>query len=150
MPTDFQLPQRLLDLQRAVLAWLLSDSLAARMLEAHDKLDADDDRFGLPELYRRLSDDVWVDLDAGAGRSSGRREMQRDYVNRIASVLLRPSPLARADARSPLRHEAERLAQRIERRLGKGGLDEATRLHLLDSADSLRQALSARLPRQGV
>ena len=150
LPTDFQLPQRLLDLQRAVLAWLLSDSLAARMLEAHDKLDADDDRFGLPELYRRLSDDVWVDLDAGAGRSSGRREMQRDYVNRIASVLLRPSPLARADARSPLRHEAERLAQRIERRLGKGGLDEATRLHLLDSADSLRQALSARLPRQGV
>ena len=67
-------------------------------------------------------------------------------------ALLRPSPTARADARAPLRSQAERLLARIERALQarKSRLDVDSRGHLRDSADTLRQALSAKLPRVAV
>ena len=149
---DFQLPQQLAGLQRGVLGYLLSDFLAARFLDGQAKLDAGAQAFPLSELYARLAKDVWSELDAAAPITAPRRELQRDYVNRVASALLRPSPAARADARAPLRSQAERLLARIERALQvrKSRLDSDSRGHLRDSADTLRQALSAKLPRVAV
>ena len=81
---------------------------------------------------------------------TARRDLQRDHVNRLAFAVLRPTPGGRADQRAALRHEAQRLLQRLNTALRQRGWDEPTRLHLSDSADSLRQALDARLPRAGI
>ena len=69
-----------------------------------------------------------------------------------ASALLRPPPAARADARAPLRRQAEQVLSRIDRalRARKSRLDIDSRGHLRDSADTLRQALSAKLPRVSI
>jgi hypothetical protein len=150
-PVDYNVQQRLLDLQRAVLAYLLSDQLAGRLIDANDKLDPGASRFELAEIYRRLGVELWAELEAGGAIAQARRELQRDHVNRVAFAVLRPSPAARADARGALRQEAQRLLQRLETAQRRGrGLDGPTRLHLADSADSLRQALAARLPRAGI
>ena len=150
LPTDFLLPQRLLDLQRAVVGYLLSDMLATRVLDSLDKLDPGSDRFGLAELQQRLARDVWSELGSARALSETRRELQRDYVNRVAAALLRPGPGARADARGLMRRQAEVLLARIEHSLKRRSVDEASRSHLRDSADSLRQALNAKLPRFGI
>jgi hypothetical protein len=148
-PTDFALPQRLLDLQRAVLAYLMSDALAARVLDSGAKFDRPEQAFQISELYQRLADDVWSELGHGGSITPARRELQRDYVGRLAFALLRPSPAARADARGLVRVQARSLLARLEaaeRKVNKD-VDSDTRLHLADSVDTLRQALAANIQR---
>ncbi len=150
-PTDFALPQRLLELQRAVLAYLMSDGLAARMLDSAAKFDRPEQAFPISELYQRLADDVWSELGHGGAIAPARRELQREYVGRLAYTLLRPSPAARADARGLARVQARLLLQRLEAAERKSrSPDGDTRLHLNDSIDTLRQALAATIQRQAL
>ena len=65
LPTDYPVPQRLLDLQRAVLNQLMSDTVAARILDSVGKTDRPDLAFQLSELYARLNRDIWTELGKG-------------------------------------------------------------------------------------
>jgi hypothetical protein len=153
-PTDFAVPQRLLELQRAVLGYLMSDGLAARILDSTGKFDRPEEAFQLAELYRRLDSDVWSEIDKGSAPSAERRELQRNHVSQIALALLRPSPFARADARGLVRSQARALLGRLERAVRPSrrhpAWDAETRLHLGDSIDTLRQALAATIQRQAL
>ncbi len=154
--TDFAVPQRLLDLQRALLNFLMSDGLAARVLDSANKIDKPGEAFQLTEIYQRLADDVWSELGKGGALGSAisqpRRELQRSHVNRLAAALLRPSPFARADARGLVRVQARALLVRLESAASRGGkaADSDTRVHLADSIDTLRQALAATVQRQSL
>jgi hypothetical protein len=150
LPTDYSVPQRLLDLQRSVLNQLMSDAVAARILDSVGKADRPDAAFQLSELYARLNHDVWSELARGGNISVTRRELQREHVNRLANALLRPSPQARADARSLIRVQSLQLQQQLDKALKRRAtMDEATLAHLQDSADALAQALSAKMQRVG-
>ena len=151
LTTDYSVPQRLLDLQRAVLNQLMSDAVAARILDSVGKADRPQAAFQLSELYARLNRDIWSELAKGGNISATRRELQRDYLNRVANSLFRPSPQARADARSLLRVQAQELQSQLDKALKRRTpMDAETRAHLQDSADTLSQALSAKLYRAGV
>ena len=159
-PTDFAVPQRLLDLQRAVLAYLMSDGLAARVLDSAAKVDQAALAFHLSEIHQRLAADVWSELKQGGDISAPRRELQRDYVNRLAFALVRPSPAARTDARGYARVQARALLARLEgvqrqaekpvRRGSPLATDAQTRAHLADTIDTLKQALTASIQRQAL
>jgi Met-zincin/Domain of unknown function (DUF5117) len=152
-PTDYSAADRVLDLQRAVLNYLMSDFVARRVLDNQRKFDRAADAFALSELYDRLDRDVWdglqLQLGSGKGVPAARRELQRDHVNRLAAAMLRPSGQTRNDARGLLRLQAQRLVQRLQgvQRPAQRS-DAETRAHLEDSLDTLRQALAAPLPRQ--
>ena len=151
LPTDYPVPQRLLDLQRVVLGQLMSDAVAARILDSVGKADRPKDAFQLSELYARLNRDIWSELAKGGNVSATRRELQREHINRIAGTLLRPSPQTRADARSLLRMQAHQLQAQLDKALQhQNTMDAATRAHLQDSAETLAQALSAKVLRAGV
>jgi len=151
LSTDYALPQRLLDLQRGVLGYLMSDAVAARLLDSIGKTERPQTAFQLAELYAQLQRDVWSELDGGAPISAARRGLQREYLNGVAGALLRPTPQMRADQRSALRAQAQQLLRRIERAGSRrAAADAATQAHLRDAADTLRRALSARLLRGGV
>jgi len=151
LPTDYSVPQRLLDLQRAVLNQLMSDTVAARILDSVGKADRPEAAFQLSELYGRLNRDIWSELAKGGNVSATRRELQRDHLNRVANSLFRPNPQARADARSLLRVQAQQLQVQLDKALKRSAaMDAETRAHLQDSADTLSQALSAKLYRAGV
>jgi hypothetical protein len=168
-PTDFALPQRLLELQRAVLAFLMSDGLAARVLDSGAKVDRPEQAFQLSELYQRLADDLWGELGKPGANgvvtiAAPRRELQRDYINRLAMATLRPSPSARVDSRGLLRVQARAMLTRLEAVQArsappKGRSSQAskanaavsdTSAHLADCIETLRQTLSATLQRQGL
>ncbi len=154
--TDFSPSGQVFELQRALLAQLMSDSLAARVLDNQAKIEPAAARtpgqvFALSELYARLGRDVWAELGQGGAIAPERRELQREHLNKLATLLLRPAPSARADARGLVRHEARALLARLDRALqGRGAFDADTRAHLDDSAITLRQALDAKLPRSNV
>jgi hypothetical protein len=104
----------------------------------------------MPELYARLSQAVWSELDSRAVEIGPlRREVQRDHANRIAALLLRPGAASRVDTRSVVRVQARQLLDRIRVASQRPGLSEETRAHLADSADTLEQAISARVLRSG-
>jgi hypothetical protein len=63
--------------------------------------------------------------------------------------LLRPGSAARADTRSTVRVQARALLEKIRVASRRPGLSDETKAHLADSADTLEQALAARLQRTG-
>ncbi len=148
--TDFSLDGMVLSLQRALLGQLMSDTVISRIVDSEAKLKPAE-AFHLSELYARLNAEVWSELNASRGDIPAlRRELQRDHVNRLASLVLRPSAYSRSDARSLIRVEAQGLLTRINTAARRPGLSAEARAHLADSAETLLQALSARLERAGV
>ncbi len=148
--TDFLLQQRLLDLQRAVLAYLMSDTVALRVMDSVGKLDRRDDAFQIAELYQHLGDSVWSELADTTSIAPERRDLQRDHLNRLSMAVVRPGSNGRADSRGVLRQQARSLATRLETAQKRNKGDEATRAHLADSLDTLRQALAATIQRQAL
>jgi hypothetical protein len=152
MLTDYSVAEAVLGLQRALLGQLMSDTVAARILDSQDKFEPGME-FRLSELYTRLTQEVWSEVHPARTNDipPRRRELQREHVNRMSAMLLRPSPSSRADARSLLRAEAQVLSKRLDAALKKpGGLSLEARAHLQDSAETLSQALAAKLTRAGV
>ena len=141
----------MLGLQRALLAVMMSDSVATRLLESTEKAPTGAGRaLRMPELYTRLTQAVWSELDGHGGDIAPlRREVQRDHVNRIAALLIRPGASSRVDTRSTVRAQARALLERIRTASQRSGLSDETRAHLADSADTLEQAMSAKLQRNG-
>jgi hypothetical protein len=151
VPTDYSLQQRLLDLQRAVLNFLMSDVIATRILDNTSKFDDPKQAFALGELHTRLAAEVWRELDGRGAIPSARRDLQRDHVNRLSLAVVRPTGTGRADVRGHLREQARTLLARLDAaQRQRGGLDAETRAHLADSADTLRQALAATIVRQAL
>jgi hypothetical protein len=148
--TEFSVEQRLLELQRAVIGQLMSEVVARRLLDSVSRYDKPTEAFHLSELYARLTRDVWSELASGKPITAARRDLQREHVNRLSAGLLKPVN-ARADGRGLLRAQSVELLSKIDAALSRGTAKDAeTRAHLLDSADSLRQALTAPLVRTGV
>lgn len=147
--TDFSIHQAVLDMQRSLLTQLMSDTLAVRILDSQAKALQPAEALRLSELYGRLTREVWSELGAKADIPSLRRELQREHVNRVAAALLRPGAASRADARSLMRVEAQALLGRLNAAQKRTDLSEEARAHLADSADTLAQALAARLQRAG-
>ncbi len=152
--TDFSIIELVLGMQRALLAQLMSDGVAVRLLDSEGKFERNangrGDAFRLSELYARLTREIWSELSQSGDIAAPRRELQREHVNRLSTMLLRPTAASRADARSLLRVEAQALLGRISAAVKRPGLSAEARAHLADSADTLRQALQARLQRAGV
>jgi hypothetical protein len=148
--TDFSLAQRVLSVQRTSLGQLMSDSVAARIVDSQDKTTNPADAFQLGELYGRLQREIWSELANRSDIAPARRELQREHVNRLAAAALRPGAASRADVRSLLRTQAQSLLGQIQTALAKRSHGADTQAHLQDSADTLAQALSARLQRAGV
>ena len=97
---------------------------------------------------------MWGELGAASSSAgvapitASRRDLQRDHVNRLAASLVVPSA-SRADPRGLLRVQARSLLNRLEatQRSLRPGTDAATRAHLADSAETLRQAFAASMLR---
>jgi hypothetical protein len=152
--TDFSIIELVLGMQRSLLAQLMSDGVAVRLLDSEGKFERTksgrEDAFRLSELYSRLTREVWSELGGSGDIAAPRRELQREHVNRLSTMLLRPTAVSRADARSLLRVEAQTLLGRINGAVKRPGLSAEARAHLADSADTLTQALQAKLQRAGV
>jgi len=145
--TEFSPTQRVLAMQRALLTHLMGDAVAARILDNQGAAGARADAFQLSELYTRIDRDIWSELRSGSDIPATRRELQREHVNRINALLVRPASAGRADARGLLRAEATDLLARIRAASSRGRLSADARAHLKDCEDSLTQALSARVIR---
>jgi hypothetical protein len=147
---DFSLSARVMSLQTGTLGQLLSDTVASRLLESESKVGADSQAFRLSELYATLQAVIWSELKTGKDIPLTRRNLQREHVNRVATVLLRPSASMPADARALQRTNAMALRTELATAMRRSGTSKEAQAHLAQAWATLDEALKAPVVRQSV
>jgi Met-zincin/Domain of unknown function (DUF5117) len=141
--------------QQRVLNRLMSDNVAQRLLEAETKLADRSQILSLSEVYRTLQDNIWSELASGADIGLQRRTLQREYLRKLTSLVLRPGGLGPVDTRAMARMQAQDLMAKLKRAnsIGgfnaKGGRSAEARAHLAESLALVEDSLKAPLVRQG-
>ena len=143
------IPAIVLQLQTQALDRLMSSGTAQRVLELPLMVPAAQakDLLSLSEVYETLQKAVWSELPAGQEIDRMRRNLQREHLKRVQSLLTRGSPTLPPDALSLVRMHAGSLKADLERavKAGKGSME--TRAHLMDSLAGLTEALRATMVR---
>ena len=147
---DIVLTTRMLSVQRAMLDQLMSDGVATRIAEGEFRQTRDNQSFRLSELYDTLQDAIWSELKTGRDIGSFRRNLQREYLRRIAGTLLQPSQAVQADARALQRENAKVLLAQIKVAKSRGTYSKEAHAHLAECENTLEEALKAPLLRPGV
>jgi hypothetical protein len=101
----------------------------------------------MADMFLGVRDAIWSELEAGSNVSSFRRNLQRAHLNQLIRLVVRAPAGTPEDAVTLARADLVELGNRIDRSLGRGGLDYTTRAHLEETRARLRQALEAQLQR---
>jgi hypothetical protein len=145
---DYDLNDKIFALQMALINGLTAPRLMTRLRQA--ELNGADS-FKLSELFDRLTRMTWGDVSAESYAAlkalegpDTRREVQRAYVDRLASLLVSPPPTAPDDARALARLQLQRIVTRAARALaGEMTLGDYARSHLLESRARIKRAMDA-------
>ncbi|MBP8272260.1 MAG: zinc-dependent metalloprotease, partial [Sphaerotilus sp.] len=149
--TDFTPMTQFSDLQRSVLAQLMSDGVALRLLDGTNKARQPADALPLAVLHQRLDAAVWAELAPGRGEIPVlRRALQREHATRLIGSLLQPAPLGRVEMRTQMRRRVEDLLARLQAVRYRSGWSAEDAAHLNDSIQMLREALQAKVVRPNV
>jgi hypothetical protein len=135
--------------QLVALDRLMGAPTAQRLLDLPAYVPADKRRgmISLNEVYATLQGAVWSELKSGGEIERLRRNLQREHMKRLQSLLTRGSPALPADALSLLRHNATQLQSDLRAAVAKGGQSVETRAHLAESLGTLTEALRATMQR---
>jgi hypothetical protein len=134
---------------------LLSSLTLERMHDAELKVPADQDAMTTAELISSLTNSIYSEVGAlkpgeytnrKPAISSLRRDLQRRYLKRMASIAMGQS-FAPDDCRSVASSELAALEGRVKATLAQPDLklDAYSRAHLEDTAATIRKVLEARL-----
>ena len=145
---DYDLNGKVFAVQNALLGRLLDPSLLARLREAESRTPA---AYRMSEHFDRMTKMLWGEVGSGAGPgmkaldgTSTRRQVQRAYVDRLATMVVNPPPGAPDDARALARLQLSRVDSRAERALaGSGVMGDYTRAHLLETRARIKRSLEA-------
>jgi len=133
-------------LQNALLRGVLAPSLLTRMRESESRTT---DAYRLSEHFDRLTKAIWGEVGGlpGAAKAlegpSTRRELQRSYVDQLATMIVAPPAGAPDDARGLARLQLQRIDGRCARTLLAPGLGDNTRAHLGETRARIKRALEA-------
>ncbi len=144
---DFSLPTQVLATQRAVLDRLLNEATAQRILDSQDKVDRNQKALQLSELYGSLHAAIFSELKSAQDIPLLRRNLQREYVVRLGTTLLKPAVTMPADARAVARADAKALRDEIAAARTRGAYSAEARAHLAESQQALDEALKAPIVR---
>ena len=107
-------------------------------------------RCGSPICIRRCTLAIFSELKTGQDIPLIRRNLQREYVSRVAGVIVHPVPAMPADARALLRADAVQLRDEMTALQKRPRASTETRAHIADSLALLDEALKAPMMRQGI
>jgi hypothetical protein len=143
---SFTLSSRVLELQTKVLDRLMSDAVAARMLDTSLKVSAGQQELTLSDHNDGLQNAIWGDLKGTGDIGLMRRNLQREHLKRVVFMLTR-NPNAPADARALMRENARTLMAQLRTALSRAGLSKEARAHVADCLNTLDEALKAQMQR---
>ena len=145
---DYNLNDRVLGIQTALLRAIMAAPLLARMREAETRSP---DAYRLSEHFTRLTSALWGEVGGvptpatkALDGTSTRRELQRAYLDRLGAFVTGAVPGAPDDARALARLQLTRIDGRAARALLAGALlGDNTRAHLMESRARIKRTLEA-------
>ncbi len=143
------IPASVARVQLGALDRLMGAPTAQRLLDLPAYVAVEQRRglISLSEVYASLQGSIWSELKSGAEIDRLRRNLQREHLKRVQTLLTRGSTSLPPDALSLLRHHATRLQAQLRQAAGRGGLSVESRAHLAESLSLLTQALRATMTR---
>ncbi len=151
VPTvDVAVDQQVLDVQRSVLVPLMGPEIAQRLLNNELKVKDPSDALTVAELYGTLHRAIFSEVVTGEDIPLIRRNLQREYVSRVAGALVKPTPTMPADARALLRADAIKLRGELAATAKRNRISVETKAHIAESLAVLDEALKAPLMRQAL
>ncbi len=171
---DISVLERILGIQEIVLGHCLSASTLARLENQQLQTDKGANPLRMEEVFRSLTDGIWSDLDrlpktggdkTGSALSTIRRNLQREYVRRLGTMVLGNSTSSAgdlysyivfqrgagssvpADARALARLHLKEISGRIAKVLDTSNLtiDDTSRAHLDECRHRIAKILEANL-----
>jgi hypothetical protein len=149
---DFPVLEMIEALQWNAIARLYHPLLLRRLRDTEMKVKSPQETLTLPELFTGLTNTLWSEALAKPARNitASRRAIQRDQLDRMVAMVVKPDPGTPEDARSLARAELHRLQAAIRLALapplpGAKPLDAYTRAHLEDADVRITNALAAPL-----
>jgi len=145
---DYAWNDRVLAIQTTLMNAVTAPALLARLREQETRAA---DAYRLAEHFDRLTRALWGEV-GGASPAAikpldgphTRRELQRAFVDRMATMVVEPPNNLPDDARALARLTLTRIDARCARALAaEGPLGDNTRAHLLESRARVRRALEA-------
>jgi hypothetical protein len=147
--SDTSVTSRVLAMQSDVLDTLMSEPLATRVLIGGERVGDPKKAMSLTELYGTLQSSIWGELSTGVDITATRRNLQREHLKRLTTILLRPANGAAADMRSIQRKQANKLVAAIRTASTKSGFSAEAKAHLSESLSTLTEVLNASITRAG-
>jgi hypothetical protein len=170
---DYPIYQMVLNIQEIVLDQCLDSSVLQRIQNQEMQSDPGSDPLKIAEVFRTLSDGIFTEVTNLPAKdaktpfaiSTVRRNLQREYVKRLSTMVLgpknnssmgsyggfiiffgMPSPPP-ADAKNLARLHLEEIGQHIDHVLGTGGpkVDDTTLAHLKELRFRIDKVLKANL-----
>ncbi len=143
------IPAAVLQVQTLALDRLLNAGTASRLLDLPLYVPENKRRnlISLPEVYATLQSSVWSELKGGGDIDRLRRNLQREHLKRMQTLLTKGSPSLPPDALSLVRLNAVDLQGDLQRAATRGGLSIEARAHVKDSLALLGEALKASMTR---
>ncbi len=143
------IPAAVLQMQTVAMDRLLGAGTASRLLDLPLYVNgaAGNNIISLSEVYTTLQGAVWSELKSGKEIDRLRRNLQREHLKRVQTLLTRGSPTLPPDALSLMRLNATELQAQLKRASGNGRLSVESRAHLQDSLAQLTEALRASMTR---
>lgn len=167
--TDFPVYDRVLSIQKVAMNQLLSPAVLKRIQANSLKTPKDEKPLALSEVFKAVTDGVWSDMPNGNGpapdkansTSVVRRNLQREHVKKLSSMVLGPKSSGDdilmillgggggadvpPDARSLARQHLRDLNKRIGAMIGdrQANVDETTMAHLEECRERIAKVLDA-------
>ncbi|WP_148593598.1 zinc-dependent metalloprotease [Aquisphaera giovannonii] len=172
---DISVFERILGIQKIVLAHCLSGGVLARIQNQQLQADAGSDPLRMEEVFRSLTEGIWSDIDkvpdpkdAKAPKvvlSTVRRNLQREHLRRLSNMVLGDRPGSAsdsytfvvflsgggrnvpADARALARLHLREVGQKIGTVMDTkaGSLDDTSKAHLEECRHRIAKVLEANL-----
>ena len=135
-------------IQNALVTGLLHPALLARLREAETRVVVP---FRLADHFDRMTRILWGEVGGTSPAAlkalegpSTRRDVQRAYVDRLASLVVSPPPGTPDDARALARLQLSRIDGRAARTLsGEAPVGDYVRAHLLETRARIKRAAEA-------
>jgi hypothetical protein len=145
---DYAWNDRVLAVQNILLNAVTAPALLARLREQETRSS---DAYRMSEHFDKLTKSIWGEVGGATPAAiksldgpQTRRELQRAFVDRMATYVVEPPPGAPDDARALARLALTRVDARCARALAAGTpLGDNTRAHLLETRARIQRALDA-------
>ena len=134
--------------QTAALDRLLAAGTAQRLLDLPNYLPNQQHKgmISLNEVYKTLQSSIWNELATGSEIDTLRRNLQREHLKRLQTILTKGSAALPSDALSLLRLHATQLQKDLQKAVKRQhGIE--TKAHLAESLGIVTEALRATMQR---